>query len=111
MYAEGLRRGGAVVSARVADADAARLQAVIDRSAVRVSDRAAAYRKSGWSKFDPAASPSRSGDEGAVAVQVTLMLHNRKPPKSGGFFISGAFPGSRLSVEEPPYRMRAFDQD
>ena len=57
VYAEGLRRGGAVVSARVADADAARLQAVIDRSAVRVSDRAAAYRKSGWSKFDPAASP------------------------------------------------------
>jgi len=57
VYAEGLRRGGAVVSARVADADAARLQAVIDRSAVRVSDRVAAYRKSGWSKFDPAASP------------------------------------------------------
>ena len=57
VYAEGLRRGGAVVSARVADADAERLQAVIDRSAVRIPDRAAAYRQSGWSKFDPAASP------------------------------------------------------
>jgi hypothetical protein len=57
VYAEGLRRGGAVVSARVADKDAARLQAVVDRSAVRISDRAAAYRKSGWKSFDPAASP------------------------------------------------------
>src|SRR6188508_3273131 len=47
VYAEGLRRGGAVVSARVADQDAARLQAVMDRSAVRISDRAAAYRKAG----------------------------------------------------------------
>jgi hypothetical protein len=57
VYAEGLRRGGAVVSARVADNDAARLQAVMDRSAVRVADRAAAYRKSGWKTFDPNATP------------------------------------------------------
>jgi hypothetical protein len=57
VYAEGLRRGGAVVSARVADQDAARLQAIMDRSAVRLADRAAAYRKSGWKTFDPASSP------------------------------------------------------
>jgi hypothetical protein len=57
VYAEGLRRGGAVVSARVADADASRLQAVMDRSSVRVSDRAAAYRKSGWTRFDPTSRP------------------------------------------------------
>ena len=57
VYAEGLRRGGAVVSVRVADSDAARLQAVMDRSAVRVADRAAAYRKSGWKAFDPNATP------------------------------------------------------
>lgn len=57
IYAEGLRRGGAVVSARVADGDAGRLQAIMDRSAIRVSDRAAAYRKSGWKTFDPSASP------------------------------------------------------
>ena len=47
VYAEGLRRGGAVVSARGAEKDANRLQAIIDRSAVRISDRAAVYRKSG----------------------------------------------------------------
>ena len=57
IYAESLRRGGAVVSARVADSDAARLQAVLDSSAVRVTDRAAMYRKSGWTTFDPNATP------------------------------------------------------
>jgi hypothetical protein len=57
IYAESLRRGGAVVSARVADADAARLQTVLDSSAVRVTDRAAMYRKSGWTTFDPNATP------------------------------------------------------
>jgi hypothetical protein len=57
VYAEGLRRGGAVVSARVADTDAARLQAIMDSSAVRVTERAAAYRKSGWKSFDPNARP------------------------------------------------------
>ena len=57
VYAEGLRRGGAVVSARVADTDAGRLQAIMDSSAVRVTERAAAYRKSGWKSFDPNARP------------------------------------------------------
>ena len=57
VYAEGLRRGGAVVSAKVADADAARLQDVMDRSSVRIGDRATAYRKAGWKSFDPAAGP------------------------------------------------------
>ena len=57
IYAEGLRRGGAVVSARVNDADAARLQGAMDRSSVRIADRAAAYRSSGWKSFDPTAKP------------------------------------------------------
>ncbi len=57
VFAEGLRRGGAVVSARVADADASRLQAVMDRSSVRASERATAYRGAGWKSFDPAGSP------------------------------------------------------
>jgi hypothetical protein len=60
VYAEGLRRGGAVVSARVADADASRLQSILDSSAVRIADRAALYRKSGWTKFDPSAQPYTS---------------------------------------------------
>jgi hypothetical protein len=57
IYAEGLRRGGAVVSARVADADAGRLQAVMDRSAVNIRERGTAYRQAGWKSFNPSASP------------------------------------------------------
>lgn len=57
VYAEGLRRGGAVVSAKVADADAPRLQGIMDRSAVRIGDRADAYRKSGWTTYSPTARP------------------------------------------------------
>ena len=57
VYAEGLRRGGAVVSARVADADAPRLQAIMDRSSVKLADRSTAYRNAGWKSFDPAATP------------------------------------------------------
>ena len=57
VYAEGLRRGGALVSAKVDDADAARIQGIMDRSSVRVADRAAAYRKTGWTTYDPSARP------------------------------------------------------
>jgi hypothetical protein len=57
IYAEGLRRGGAVVSARVSDADAARLQTVMDRSAVNIQERGMAYRRAGWKSFNPTAEP------------------------------------------------------
>jgi hypothetical protein len=57
IYAEGVRRGGAMVTARVPDADRSRYEAIMDRSAVKIGDRGAAYRKAGWSRFDPAASP------------------------------------------------------
>jgi|EndMetStandDraft_8_1072994.scaffolds.fasta_scaffold13694_3 hypothetical protein len=57
IYAEGLRRGGAVVSARVPDNDGPRLQALMDRAAVNIVERSAAYRRGGWKSFDPQARP------------------------------------------------------
>ena len=57
IYAEGLRRGGAVVSARVPDRDASRLQALMDRSAVNIAERGKAYRQAGWQSFNPKATP------------------------------------------------------
>lgn len=62
VYAEGLRRGGAVVSARVADADATRLQSLMDRSSVKIADRRAAYQKSGWKSYDPNAKAYSADD-------------------------------------------------
>ena len=57
LYAEGVRRGGTLVSARVPDVDRARLEAVLNKSAVNLLDRSAAWQKSGWKTFDPASKP------------------------------------------------------
>jgi hypothetical protein len=57
IYAEGVRRGGTLVTARVPDKDHSRYESIMNRSAVNIRDRGAAYRKSGWSRFDPSASP------------------------------------------------------
>ena len=57
LYAEGVRRGGTLVSARVPDADRTRLDAILDQSAVNLRDRSAAWQKSGWKTFDPASKP------------------------------------------------------
>jgi len=57
MYAEGVRRGGTLVSARVPDADRTRLDAVLNKSAVNLRDRSTAWQKSGWKTFDPASKP------------------------------------------------------
>jgi hypothetical protein len=56
-YAEGVRRGGTLVSARVPNADQSRLDAVLDQSSVNLRDRSAAWQKSGWKSFDPASKP------------------------------------------------------
>lgn len=57
VYAEGLRRGGALVSARVRDDLRSRVEQILDESAVDITARGAAYRKSGWSTFDEDAPP------------------------------------------------------
>jgi hypothetical protein len=63
LYAEGVRRGGTLVTARVADADRNRYEEVLDTSSsVNLRDRGAAWRKAGWNKFDPGAAPY-TGDQ------------------------------------------------
>lgn len=57
VYAEGIRRGGAVVSVRVEDADRARVAAIMDRSSINALERGTAYRKAGWTRFDVGAAP------------------------------------------------------
>ena len=60
-YAEGVRRGGTLVSTRVPDGDRVRPGAVLNRSAVNLRDRTAAWQKSGWKTFDPASKPYGAG--------------------------------------------------
>jgi hypothetical protein len=57
LYAEGVRRGGTLVSARVPDGDRTRLESILNQSAVNLGDRSAAWQKSGWKTFDPNAGP------------------------------------------------------
>ena len=57
VYAEGVRRGGTLVTARVPDVTASQLEMVLDRSALRTADLRSSYSKGGWKTFDPAAKP------------------------------------------------------
>ncbi|UXN66309.1 hypothetical protein N8E89_24395 (plasmid) [Phyllobacterium sp. A18/5-2] len=63
VYAEGIRRGSTVVSARVKDDQAIIAQSIINDSApVDVSARRALYREEGWERFDET-SPDFTEDE------------------------------------------------
>lgn len=54
VYAEGVRRGGTLVSARVDDARATEANAVLQRNkSVNLETRGQAYRDAGWTSFDP----------------------------------------------------------
>ena len=57
LYAEGVRRGGTLVSARVPDGERARAEAIMDQAAVNIRERELSYREAGWSGFDPNARP------------------------------------------------------
>ena len=63
-YAEGVRRGGTLVSARVADTDRARLDALLHERSVNLGERSAAWQKSGWNDFDAASPPLSPEDVG-----------------------------------------------
>lgn len=53
-YAEGVRRGGTLVTARVDDARASTAREILQRYKwVDPARRGAAYRESGWTSFDP----------------------------------------------------------
>jgi hypothetical protein len=53
LYAETVRRGGAIVTAKVPDDQDVRFAALLDSGAINMVDREAAYRKAGWKTFDP----------------------------------------------------------
>jgi hypothetical protein len=76
-YAEGIRRGGTLVTARVPDTDRARYEAILDRSSVNIRDRGTAWRNEGWQKFDPNAGPY-------TADQVRRARETHRSPRSSG---------------------------
>lgn len=58
VYAEGVRRGGTLVSVRTSDAERARVETLLNnRRGFDAVARGGAYRQAGWTRFDPRAAP------------------------------------------------------
>lgn len=56
VYAEGVRRGGTLVTAKVDDSQAQTARSILENDrTVNVLDRRQAYQKQGWSRFDETA--------------------------------------------------------
>lgn len=56
VYAEGVRRGGSLVSAKVDDAMASTARSALDAdNSVDVAERRSSYGAEGWTRFDPEA--------------------------------------------------------
>jgi len=66
-YAEGVRRGGTLVSVNAADERAGGVVALMKRhGAVEIDKRVASWRDEGWSGFDERAAPFESGKRAAA---------------------------------------------
>ena len=61
-YAEGVRRGGTLVSVRASEPDRDRIEALLNESSVDIGKRSAAWQGTGWTGFD-AASPPLAPDD------------------------------------------------
>ena len=58
VYAEGVRRGGTLVSVKADESERVRVETILnDRRGFDSRSRVDAYREAGWSSFDPAAQP------------------------------------------------------
>jgi len=55
LYAEAMRRGGAIVTAKVPDDDETKYAAIMNKLAIDLTAREAVYRSSGWNGYDPSA--------------------------------------------------------
>lgn len=61
VYAEGVRRGGTLVTVRASDEQASMVETMLDQAnAVDTAARGDVYRQEGWSRFDQAAPAYRS---------------------------------------------------
>ncbi|GAA0541364.1 hypothetical protein FHS83_000129 [Rhizomicrobium palustre] len=70
LYAEALRRGGSIVTAKVPTDEEAKYAAILDRSAVDMTQRASTYRAEGWKGYDPSA-PAYGPDQARREREVT----------------------------------------
>ncbi len=68
-YAEGIRRGGTLVTVRTDDGQADRAVEIMNRhDPIDINERASQWRESGWSGYDPTAEPYRAEEMSADVV-------------------------------------------
>ena len=53
VYAEGVRRGGSLVTVRTDEARAVEVERIMDRRSIDWEERDRSYRSEGWERFDP----------------------------------------------------------
>ncbi|CAA9373208.1 MAG: hypothetical protein AVDCRST_MAG93-8584, partial [uncultured Chloroflexia bacterium] len=100
IYAEGVRRGGALVTVQAADdATADRAADILDRyNVVDIDERGTSYRDSGWTGFDENAGPynsSASGEyRGSDAPQSEWAESSKVGTAGGG--LAGAATGAAI---------------
>ena len=74
VYAEGVRRGGTLVTARVDDSKAAAANAILhENKAVDPVTRGDAYREQGWSHFDETAQPYSESETATERARYTRL--------------------------------------
>ena len=84
VYAEGVRRGGTFVTARVPDRERSRYEAILARSAVDILEREKIYRKGGWTKFDERiATDGDAVSEKIPVIEEQLAVGKRTVEKGG----------------------------
>src|SRR3954454_19434423 len=72
VYAEGVRRGGKLVTARVNEAQRANVEAILSRySGVDASTRGTEYRAGGWERFDDTAPAYTAGGSPMLGAETT----------------------------------------
>ena len=101
IYAEGVRRGGALVTTRVDEALAGAAQRILQRSrSVDALARGEAYRSAGWTGFDPAA-PPYTAEEVAIERERYRGADLTAEPRSFGVDAGLGAPADIADDEEP----------
>jgi len=103
VYAEGIRRGGALVSVQVGtDSDADRAADIMDRhNVVDIDERGGTYRQSGWSRFDENAEPYSGYGDADRAVGADDYDRSSKIGTAGGG-LAGAATGAAIGSAGGP---------
>jgi uncharacterized protein (TIGR02271 family) len=83
-YAEGVRRGGAIVAVDTDDDRAERAADIMRRyGAIDVDERAAEWRQSGWTRFDPEAKAYQATEQSTAAARHTPQYIATEPRHAG----------------------------